>query len=37
MEELLAAVAARVLYMMIEALVVRVIRAFTVTPAPARA
>jgi hypothetical protein len=37
MEEFLAAVAARVVYMLIEALIVRMIRAFMVTPAPARA
>jgi hypothetical protein len=37
MEEFLAAVAARVLYMVIEALVIRLVRAFTATPAPARA
>jgi hypothetical protein len=37
MEEFLAAVAARVVYMMIEALIVRLVRAFMATPAPAAA
>ena len=36
MEEFLAALAARVIYMIVEALIVRLIRAFMATPVPAR-
>jgi hypothetical protein len=34
MEEFLAAVAARVVYLLVEAVIVRLIRAFTATQAP---
>ena len=37
MEEFLAAVAARVVYMLIEALIIRLVQAFTAAPAPAQA
>ena len=37
MEEFLAAVLSRVAYLVIEALIVRLVRAFTAVPSPAQA